>query len=1010
MNHPVLINTFTENDSKNGGFWEYPRLQRVPGAFRAASVSALLQTPAVIEVYEWRDGLNGNRGLIQPTEDVKSRPKYASVSHVWKSSNAVDAICREVNRPLRIAKGPKTAEGFKEKPQIASWQGLVEVAHACRHRGCTHFWLDLLCIDQVKNLTAPEDKEKKNQIKNMGYIYERSDIVFVMVGGVGAAQRIDDDSAWIDRAWTLQEAVVCPNTVVLVKWPYAGKFNAPPLFRDPDEHPDKKFPIQFTKIGYNELAYIEIKALLELELTPGQSIIDLEGRNESKALPPDFSIKCFNSNVHDTISDTLNLSAGRSALMAVIEACALGKKVNKEMKHGAIWRSMQLRISTNQEDIVFSVLHLLEVKLDDTADLPLEELYPKLVEKVAMNGIPAWLGLGGSSGDIIPRSDDFGLSPALPFRKRVSVENTETYLPNYVVDEHSFPTSKFISRSGDYISEFDIDFKEWGPTNEYICCRMFETKLTRLTDVRPLAGDAGRYETATLDFPGMRALLTFKYHHPEKRPMGEVIHIVVIGKIQWLERFSSPVSHPEHSSWYVYIVEKGKVRWSRVGAGMMAILDGEMPRNRTHMIFGKNSSGQTVLERSCVCKNPKSIGQPITNKRKPTGDSWEVEKKKLELQHKEEMEKIQIKLTHLVSENQGIAQHRDNLLNKVTEFEQQSQSVHDKNLAPNKTEESWDAEKKRLEALHKGEIERMGGKLTRLVSDHQKIAQERDGLLNRVTELERYAHSVPQVKSPTTTQTGGTREAENKLELQHQDEKESIRIRNEELERAKQSQSDEHGRKSFEKEKEKLKRELSQLASTKQQERQNKQNLIAELERKSRSASHQMPFIIAEKTKLERDLSQLASAEQRERASLLARLAELERATQPQSGEIIRAEKGNFQNETTPSACEKREESQGNQNPTGQSNRTARSGWSRISFTEEEKAKLEKDLSRLASEEQRERGSRTVESERKTQPPSDGYQSRSRVQFQIPQEVTERARLEAELRKAKRNSYDYKRR
>jgi hypothetical protein len=36
--------------------------------------------------------------------------------------------------------------------------------------------------------------------------------------------------------------------------------------------------------------------------------------------------------------------------------------------------------------------------------MALPELYSQLVDKVASQGIPAWLGVGGSNGDIIPEA------------------------------------------------------------------------------------------------------------------------------------------------------------------------------------------------------------------------------------------------------------------------------------------------------------------------------------------------------------------------------------------------------------------------------------------------------------------------------------------------------------------------------------------------------------------------------------------------------------------------------
>jgi hypothetical protein len=104
--------------------------------------------------------------------------------------------------------------------------------------------------------------------------------------------------------------------------------------------------------------------LLELRLTEGQKIADVNGRRPPARLPSGFTIRCFESN--DASIEVLNISAGRVALLAVLEACAknLDNKENKEMKYSAVWPRMQLRVSSNEEDLVHSVSHLLGVKLE----------------------------------------------------------------------------------------------------------------------------------------------------------------------------------------------------------------------------------------------------------------------------------------------------------------------------------------------------------------------------------------------------------------------------------------------------------------------------------------------------------------------------------------------------------------------------------------------------------------------------------------------------------------------
>jgi hypothetical protein len=58
-----------------------------------------------------------------------------------------------------------------------------------------------------------------------------------------------------------------------------------------------------------------------LQLTEGQEIADVDGRQPPARLPSGFTIRCFESNIHDASSDVLNISAGRAAPLAVLEAC-----------------------------------------------------------------------------------------------------------------------------------------------------------------------------------------------------------------------------------------------------------------------------------------------------------------------------------------------------------------------------------------------------------------------------------------------------------------------------------------------------------------------------------------------------------------------------------------------------------------------------------------------------------------------------------------------------------------
>jgi hypothetical protein len=58
----------------------------------------------------------------------------------------------------------------------------------------------------------------KNTLTNIANIYRNAKSVLVMIGGCRVAQGLDQHASWIDRAWTLQEAILCKDTFGLFAW------------------------------------------------------------------------------------------------------------------------------------------------------------------------------------------------------------------------------------------------------------------------------------------------------------------------------------------------------------------------------------------------------------------------------------------------------------------------------------------------------------------------------------------------------------------------------------------------------------------------------------------------------------------------------------------------------------------------------------------------------------------------------------------------------------------------
>jgi len=574
MNRPIKTVMF----DPQGNVWGYD-VNPIPGAFRIVSVEALLGAPRSLKLYELNDlDWSDTERTATPGQ---SWPKYAAISHVWKFSEAVLEVCEKEPERIEISTIESVDGGEKQR---IDWRGLVDAARAARRVHCEYLWLDLLCIDQVdRTPTKEEAGDKKKQIEKMGKIYERAGAVLVMVGGVGAVQGVDETSAWIDRAWTLQEASLCENTYVLVNWPFERKFKAPRLFRDDPNNPheDTLYGVEFFEVTPGEkLSLIRLENLLELELV-----------RPSIKLPDNFDVRCFESGLRRVQGATrTKLNAARLALLAVLRA---GKTGNEELKQCGAWRCMLLRISERPEDMIFSIMHLLGVKIEVNHRRSLEALYAELVMEVAARGCPAWLGVGSSNGDIIPRNRQSGLCPEIP---KYEGRN----LPVYRIGGSTLPVSGVVSRSADYIANFDIKFM-----NQFVCCRMLQLRMNSLYTMEETEGSVDIYHSLLSDSDShLEGTCWYRWNPDVVRHVTTGIYVVIIGQTGLFGRHHLTVRDSGHSRWYVYLVQKIGAAWTRVGAGIWIVTRGCIPNRRTHMIFGERNESPWS---TCNCDTNSTI-------------------------------------------------------------------------------------------------------------------------------------------------------------------------------------------------------------------------------------------------------------------------------------------------------------------------------------------------------------------------------------------------------------------
>ncbi|RYP30496.1 hypothetical protein DL767_006237 [Monosporascus sp. MG133] len=427
---------------------------RTPGALRLLSVQDLRRThPGVakISLYEWvsLSSLTDKNAMA----DAHSRsqlPPYAAISHVWGMSEEVKKIADASGRPLDI--------DIPQGSHRISWQGLQEAANAAYQLQCDYIWLDLLCLDQIPRADPDEDwrgddSEKEMQIRNMANIYKFSKAVVIMVGGVAAVQPADLRSAWMDRAWTLQEAAMSlGETYVYVKWPYQNRFKVNPDAQTPYEA--DFIPVE----GEKQKALIELLTLLEMpDLLQCDTSPNLN-------LPADFRVRCL---------DGLRESAtARNALLAVLKA------TDERMRHAGVWRSMLLRTSKYPVDLVYSVMGLLGVDVDPYRNVRSQQyLFNDLATKAAVMGNPGWFDIGDLGGSLIPRDQESQLIPQVPIYE-------EQNPPYYKLGQQRWESDALVNGQDTYIREYSIRFKT-SSLPHVICARMLN--ITKYADPQKTA-------------------------------------------------------------------------------------------------------------------------------------------------------------------------------------------------------------------------------------------------------------------------------------------------------------------------------------------------------------------------------------------------------------------------------------------------------------------------------------------------------------------------------------------
>ncbi|KAF7354719.1 HET domain-containing protein [Mycena sanguinolenta] len=297
---------------------------------------SLHATPCRYRFFDCKAFVEQNKLIIYESGDLSDAP-YTTISYTWRGN---DTNLDDPSSPLywKDILGTFRVKGGEDGDPIS----LDVLFHVCilslRHATSRFVWLDRLCIMQ----TSKPDKHW--QISKMNSIYQSCEMCCILPGGIRRLVRLEEETSWIHRGWTLQEAIVPKYTTVLYAWNHA---------MDGDVSVGGGF--ELTPIIAGQSAHTELFNLLQSSLL-SSSLIPLI--IDSVQIPLNFGIFGAGREFAATFPAT-----------ALMEALASrnddSAAVNRRYQH--IWRSALLRTSSRPVDMVFSIMGLFGVSLDPGA-------------------------------------------------------------------------------------------------------------------------------------------------------------------------------------------------------------------------------------------------------------------------------------------------------------------------------------------------------------------------------------------------------------------------------------------------------------------------------------------------------------------------------------------------------------------------------------------------------------------------------------------------------------------
>lgn len=342
-------------------------------------------TPRRYRLVDCRDFVHAQNLTLYEYSEFPHVP-FAAVSYVWRGNTPdPDFDGATFNVPIPQAQGAEPGDPL-------GVDVLREACVASMACGATHLWLDRLCIMQMS------EDDKKWQISHMFEMYRRCHICIVAPGGVQCLVRLDEETQWIHRGWTLQEAVAPPRVVVMFAWSLG-----PRRVCAGDVHGEVQEITPF------KTAMMSLSLIVNACTTGSLAI---EDGDHSLLLV----VKLFSSHPADrSYNDFPFWRETRRVLSPNVGALAriMSPELDQDVKEHSIWQSALMRTSSRPVDMVFSIMGLFDVRLDTRQFGPQDRVAATIALARAImdkGGRANWL----AAAIRIPPSRQISTFPAFP--------------------------------------------------------------------------------------------------------------------------------------------------------------------------------------------------------------------------------------------------------------------------------------------------------------------------------------------------------------------------------------------------------------------------------------------------------------------------------------------------------------------------------------------------------------------------------------------------------------------